>query len=595
MGGARGKETGALARAVSCVTAVAHVREVQMSSSSCSPFSHRENDNVDDEFADSENENTSEEDDDAFFEVNFKSSVQAGPSSSKAHVGSPPPSTLSQSLTFSPSPKLTPLKQQEEMSQVLSRKRETVSYTKLFSFAKNKTEQIEELQILQDKTVGLMEQGGIMNMAKRLQSLPDEETDPGTPNSAISSGVFGRRESVTTDIDKTATPGMAVFVHPPRLMDTLTAPVLVDQCSSIHSTLFESNPATLREAVLGKWIYLLYSTMPCPVEVANWLLDVTCLCSDAALRESAFLSLNHLLLRPLQCSPQSVHPVSYESIFTIFTKLGASQEVMDSSVHLLDSRNGSVSCDITENSAEIVSEAVKRIFTLVTAGASTVSPRLYSLGGLQELILLLVKVSLDSYICRRGVSFSLSECLDCLLDPLSESEKGSVSDWLIHLAPSVFNDHRNQLYIVEIFSFACPNLRPIQRQLLRTFLSRAIIVYEEEEDEQMEDDSQPVTPDDQLALNVLNYYHRLQRDEIDYVQLHSVTKMLSIFIFSPKMVWSDPLPSKEHLSMREKFLGQLSYLCSVRVKDSVHDLMRGQVKDLLIRTQDGVAVPERVW
>ena len=487
---------------------------VQMSSSSFPPFSPREDDNKD-EFADSDNENSSEEDD-AFFKVNFESPIknsQPGPSSSKPYVASPLPSAFTQPPTFSPSPKITPLKQHEEISQILSRKREAMCCKKLFSFAKIKTEQIEQLQVLQNKTVGLMGQGGIMSMAKRLQSVPDEETDPGTPNSAASSpSVFGRRESISADSDKTVTPGVAVFVHPPRLMGTLTAPVLLNQSSSsIHSTLFESNSATLREAVVGKWICMLYSTIPCPVEVANWLLEVTCLCSDAVLRESAFISLSSLLHRPLQCSPQSVHPVSYESIFTVLTKLGASQEVMDSSVHLLDARSGSTSCDISDNSTEIVSEAVKRIFTLVT-GASSVSPRLYSLSGhgLQDLILLLLKVSLDSYVCRRGLGYTVSECLDRLLDPLSESERGSVSDWLTNLAPSVFNDHRNQLYIVEIFSFACPNLRPIQRQLLRTFLSQAIIVYEEEEEkeEPMEDDSQPVTPDDQLALNVLNYYHR---------------------------------------------------------------------------------------
>lgn len=550
-------------------------------------------DGEEDNFADCEDEKSnSSEDERTLIKVNFAQT--ASPSNSQTYLNRAAGSSSNllsspQTLPYlSLSPTIT-TQEDERVAAVRSRKREAGCLRKLFSSAIQTAGRVEHLQQLESKTLSLIDSGGIMSVAKRLHSTPDEEDlEAPTPVSddVDSPGVISVDVKKEPNFDFNAIvapPGVAVFVNPPCLMETLTAPDLPEDSSSFSETLFNSTPAALHQAIVGEWVTLLYCIKPCPVEILNWLMDVACLSVDLNLREAALRSIIGLLQRALQHSSQLPHFVSYQSISAILVKLGANPDVLNSSVRELETcdqpnaHDTGVSSNGGATNLRIVADVVVRICTILSTVCS-ICRHSCPLSDVQNLVLLLLKTSLDPAVCSRGLCFKISECLSKLVTFLPNSQQQSLIDWLTNVASTLVSHHRNQLYVVELFS-GYSNLRHIQRQLLRLYLWQAI--SHDGQNDQMDDgsflsaDSMQV-PDDELVMKVLNYYCQIKNDEINFDQLRSVGKMLSVYILSQEMRWS-------HRQLKDRFVNRLSNLCNVRIRDSVLATIQSQVKDLLIR------------
>lgn len=544
-----------------------------------------------------EEETNSSDEDDMLFSVSFSKSQPGHPSATSSHSGVNPPSRSGQASPTSLSPMVSPVKQRDERAAEMMRQKEEADiYRRVLCSAESKIERIEQLQALEGKTTDLMDQGGIIGMAKRLKSISGVEQDVEVSSSVPSSPTVvpvAMKEGVYSDPDIAVNPpGIPLFVHPPSLMETLVSPAVTGRdLPSLQVTLFHTNPTALREAVVGGWLSLLYCSKPCPMEVMDWLLEVTCLSPDFTLRESAFQSFWSLLPGVLQSQGKQQNPLSLERIFSVLVKLGADREKVESAAHLIDGPDGVSQQMYPQDSVPVLCGTIRTI-TCLLIRACTVSMNLYSFDVVQKLVWLLLKVSLDPVVCGHGLNLEISKCLNSLVLSLSEDNRQVLRHKLAGSAPLLFPHHHNQLHVAETFSYSFPDLRPFQRLLLRSFLQAAIASGAQgvaRLDEMMDDSPYPqsnseadkppsdtLISDSDLALQVMVHYCRIPVGEIDYHQLHSIGLMLSIFLQSPEMHWSDA-------HTKEQFHGALSHLCSVRIKDSISAPVRGPVKDLLIR------------
>ena len=555
----------------------------------------------DPEFSAREGESESSEDDVTFFSVSFSKSQPShshSPLTSKHQSSSRlnPPSHLGQSSPASFSPIVSPVKQRDERTaEIMRQKNDVESCRRLLLSAEGKIERIEELQALEGKTTDLMNQGGIMGMAERLKRASVVEQDVEVANSPPSSPnvvpVVMKEGDNSSEPDIAVTPpGMPLFVNAPQLMENLAPPTLIHEGSlpPLQAALFQSNPTALHEAVVGEWLSLLYCSKPCPVEIMDWLLEVACLSPDSTLRESAFQSFRSLLPRVLQSQQRQQHPLTHQRILSVLVKLGADYEKLNSFTCFAEGLSGISQPVYPDATVTILCDCIHKITCLMVQGC-TITQNLYSLNDVQELVKLLLMVSLDPVVCSHGLNFEISTCLNSLLVSLSEDDQRPLRHKLAASAPLLFSHHHDQLHVVECFSYCFPDLRPIQRLLLRSFLQAAVSSGAQEQpgaDEVMDECPYPqssheppsdtAVTDSELAINVMVYYSHLPLEEVNYYQLHSVGTMLSIFLLSPEMTWSDA-------QSKQKFLGLLSHLCSVRIKDSISAPVRGPVKDLLIR------------
>lgn len=465
---------------------------------------------------------------------------------------------------------ISPLKK-DKVAEVKQRKQDAEMSAKTIQQAESTIKRIVEMQDLESKSSSYINDGGIMGIAGRcISNEPVHHQSRSSHGFVIPSSV---KKSTTKSCPSLPIqpPGLLIFTKPPVLIDTIFVPAsIVDEFSSFSmSTLME-------DLILGDWLSFKYCCKPCPIFVLHWLVEVSCLSNNITIRRRAFEALNSLIPNALNVVQDPQKVLSIELVISILVKLGANPDHLKSFMLSENETHAHESCNF-------VLESLQNLLKLI-ATVNSICP--YSFEDIKNLTSLCIKVSLDTKAYSSKIFGECSACLNNLVSQLTMKEQDLLAIFLANSAITDNIHHHNQLHIVELFATSVPKLRNLQRLLLREFLrivdtrqihskGRSIDTSDILQLENASSSKLLPVQDHTIADNVVSYYSTISLEDIDYYQFHSVAVMLTIFI-STHTRWPNP-------QSMQNFISSLSHLCSVKIQDSVHEPLRGPVKDVLIR------------
>lgn len=433
---------------------------------------------------------------------------------------------------------------------------------------------IDRHQAIDSKVDGYRDQGGIKGLSKRVRDRMEREADSPdcpSPSSSVDSKMGGDNK-ITIHLP-VFPPGTSLFTAPPTLMADISLPSVGGLPPFLANTLSQGGGSTiLRELLVGQRLAILFSSRPCPREIVVWLLEVSCLCSEDNMRMSAFYSLCQLL----RASSVAIFP---PDVWKVVTHLGGAESGGEGGyVH-------------SPQEQFLVAQGVSRLLQFLM---HCLGRRPYNVEQTKELFGLVLRLALDPLVCQCTV------CVGTPVGGVLAALEGSIAnedDWavikshVLALVSSLTSHHHNKLYIVELFTSNSQRTRQLQRELLKQALWSVVggansTVPEIEDGENMEMEiqqqtsSQPIdnmsTSDYELAKSVLLHYFKIDNADINYYEAHSVIKLLAMLLRRPDFHW-------ESKDSRRDFVRLLSDFNSRKMRDSIFELERGLVKDLVIR------------
>ncbi|XP_076460450.1 SMC5-SMC6 complex localization factor protein 2-like isoform X2 [Babylonia areolata] len=237
-------------------------------------------------------------------------------------------------------------------------------------------------------------------------------------------------------------------------------------------------PASLMDILSSDIISLTYHSLPCKPQIQRWLFFIMSVHSSVMEVRKCVDQLHQVLqwqMGDVHQTPTWTPPLL--DLFRVFVNWGADLKdlVFDSSTidqHELEQvlpLEGSVPWPVAPAPCHRNFEAVlKMLVSWLQARPG------YSSQELNQLLLMLCRLSLDHSLCKMYILTELQMCLASILECYQPSEWNSVVPWLCRQLSQLSSHHHNQVYITKLLSSVCPRSRYLQQRLAYLLLHSAL-------------------------------------------------------------------------------------------------------------------------
>lgn len=395
-------------------------------------------------------------------------------------------------------------------------------------------------------------QGGIMaRMAKREAK---EEADT------------TRQVPVVEDheVDYNIPPGLLVFVKPIRFVAEIEAPAVTDSNDPFEADLLTAPPNVLRELVISNTIVSMFCQKPVPVTIVRWLMTILLMSNDKLLSQAAFSVLTCLLYQAqLYSLPAESFHVTYDDMLKIMVQFGAS---IDSNGEIGSSLSSLSDFKLQHEEKGLLinnlNNFIKYLITLLTTYPQ-VSPLLCP----EKLLVLLLKISLDSNIIDSILNVTILQCIGAVLTCYSEEEWSSVKiDELCQSFLAISDHHSNCCRIVTNIGNITTRSRQLQKQFARTVIKTKTTEMVDPEG----------SSDFDFVVAFIKTYN--QKEEYDLDLLYCLMDVLSMYV--------SPLELSKQKGTDISSLVDYLSLLSGRIHDNPSVPITGFVKDSILRLRN---------
>ena len=394
-------------------------------------------------------------------------------------------------------------------------------------------------------------QGGIMaRMAKR-EAQEEAETTRQVP-------VYEDHQ-----VDYNSPPGLSVFVGPIRFVAEIEAPAVTDSNDPFEADLLTAPPNVLRELVISNTILSMFCQKSIPVTIVRWLMTILLMSNEKMLSQAAFSVLTCLLHQAqLYSLPAESFHITYDDMVKIMVQFGASIDADGEIQASLSSTDFKLQHTERELLINNLNNFIKYLIILLTTYPQ-VSPLLCP----EKLIVLLLKISLDSNIIDSILNVTIVQCIGAVLTCYSEEEWNSVKiDELCQSFLAITNHHCNCCRVVTNIGNITTRSRQLQKQFARTVIKIKTTAMVDPES----------SSDFDFVVAFIKTYN--QKEDYDLDLLYCLMDVLSMFV-SPLEL------SKQKDTDLSSLVDYLSLLSS-RIHDNPSAPITGFVKDSILRLRN---------
>ena len=363
-------------------------------------------------------------------------------------------------------------------------------------------------------------------------------------------------------LDYNIPPGLSVFVKPTKFVAEIEAPAVTDSNDPFEADLLTAPPNVLRELINSNTIVSMFCQKPPPVTIVRWLMTILLMSNDKLLSHGAFSVLACLLHQAqLYSLPAESFHVTYDDVLKIMVQFGAS---IDANGEIRSSLSSDFKLQHGEKELLInnLNNFIKYLTTLLTMYPQ-VSPLLCP----EKLLVLLLRISLDSNIIDSILNVTVLQCISAVLTCYSEVEWSSVKiDELCQSFLAISDHHSNCCRVVINIGNITTRSRQLQKQFARTVIKTRTTEMVDPEG----------TSDFDFVVAFIKTYN--QKEEYDLDLLYCLMDVLSMFV-SPLEL------SKQKDSDISSLVDYLSLL-SGRIHDNPSAPITGFVKDSILRLRN---------
>ena len=358
-------------------------------------------------------------------------------------------------------------------------------------------------------------------------------------------------------------PGLSVFVEPVRFAAEIEAPAITSD-DPFEADLLTAPPNVLRELVISNTILSMFCQKPVPVTIVRWLVTIMLMSDDRMLSQAAFSVLTCLLHQAQVYSlPADSFNITYDDVVKVMIQFGARIDAEgDVQSTLSSSSDHKLHHKEKESLINNLNNFIKYLITWLTT-FTHMSPLLCP----EKLLVLLLKISLDSHIIESIVTVTVLQCIGAVLACYGEEEWNSVKiDKLCESFLAITNHHSNCCRIVTNIGNITPRSRQLQKQFARmviTIKTTAMV-------------NPAGSSDFDFVVAFIKTYS--EDKEYDLNLLYCLMDVLSMFV-SPLEL------SKEKDSDISSLVDYLSLLSS-RIHDNPSVPITGFVKDSILRLRN---------
>ena len=268
--------------------------------------------------------------------------------------------------------------------------------------------------------------------------------------------------------DFNSPPGLSIFVQPISFSAEIKAPTITNNNDPFEANLLTAPPKVLRELVISNTILSMFNQKPVPATMINWLVTILLMSDDKILSQAALSALTNLLHQTKMCSlPAESFHITYTDVVKIMVKFGANVNSEGDIQSTLSSPSDfKLECKDKELLINNLSNFIKYLTTLLTL-YSEVSSLLYP----EQLIVLLLRVSLDHHVINSILNVAVMQCIGAVLSCYCEEEWNPTKvDQLCQSLLAITDDYHNWYKIVtNIGNITIPS-RYLQKQFARTVI-----------------------------------------------------------------------------------------------------------------------------
>ncbi|KAL8605985.1 hypothetical protein ACOMHN_067168 [Nucella lapillus] len=329
------------------------------------------------------------------------------------------------------------------------------------------------------------------------------------------------------------------------------------------------HPGTLMDILSSDIISLTYHSLPCKSEIQRWLFFI--------------MSIHPSVVEVQQCGDQLHQVLQWQmgnqrlkhtwtppllDLLRVFVNWGADLKdlVFDTSAidyHQLEENLPLVPSGPAQGAPPPCSRNFEPVLRMLVSWLQA-RPG-YSTGELNQLLLMLCRLSLDHSLCKTFILTELQVCLASVLDSYQPSEWNSVVPWLCRKLSALSSHHHNQVYLTQLLSSVCPRSRYLQQRLAYLLLHSALT-------------SQHLADAHihrfQLG-DLLGLIPELKRKlRTDNYQVASLVRLLDLSVG----------PAAHHLSQKKQLFQLLEAVRLIvsEIRDSMQRLDCTKVKDMLL-------------
>ena len=359
-------------------------------------------------------------------------------------------------------------------------------------------------------------------------------------------------------------PGLSVFVEPISFVAEIEAPAITNSNDPFEADLLTAPPNVLRELVISNTILSMFCQKPVPATIVRWLMTILLMSNDKMLSQAAFSVLTCLLHQTQMYSlPAESFHITYDDTVKIMMQFGAS---LDADGEIQSSLSSSYDFKLQHKENELLinnlNNFIKYLITLLTTYPQT-SPLLCP----DRLILLLLKISLDSHVIDSILNVTILQCIGAVLSCYSEEEWSSVKiDELCQSILAITDHHCNCCRIVTNIGNITTRSRQLQKQFARTVIKIKTTAMVDPEG----------SSDFDFVVAFIKTYN--QKEDYDLDLLYCLMDVLSMFV--------SPLELSKQKDTEISSLVDYLSLLSSRIHDNPSAPITGFVKDSILRLRN---------
>ena len=357
--------------------------------------------------------------------------------------------------------------------------------------------------------------------------------------------------------DFNSPPGLSIFVQPIYFFTEIKAPTITNNNDPFEVDLLTAPPKVLRELVISNTIVSMFNQKPVPATMINWLVTILLMSDDKILSQGALSALTNLLHQTKMCSlPAESFHITYTDVVKIMMKFGANVNAKGDIQSTLSSPfDFKLECKDKELLINNLSNFIKYLTTLLTL-YSEISSLLFP----EQLIVLLLRVSLDHHVIDSILNIAVMQCIGAVLSCYREEEWNPTRvDQLCQSLLAITDDYRNWYKIVTNIGNITTRSRHLQKQFARTVIRIKTTAL--------------VVPDNSSDLDfVIAFIQTLynQKEEYDLRLLYCLLDVLSMFITSHELSKNDLSNLMDYLFLLYCKIGETPNLpITDMVKDSI--------------------------
>lgn len=419
--------------------------------------------------------------------------------------------------------------------------------------------------------------GGILGLSKALE---EEESDDDSPDEKRLSSINPVSASFS-DLPKMEIadntpslplnpPGKTLFVNLPSLIEELYPPCYEKDHQEgpleglKQLLLTQDSPKSLSHLLTSNLLGLCYHGKACPLSVWQWLFQIMCLSCDQELSLGAHSNLLDLVRRMKEIDHiGSIFCPSMAEIVNILVSLGIDRERLTKADTKPQEEN-----DEVFTPPESIYGNFSRLLSYLKLCVE-VCPQNYTVPEVEDLIMLVANLALDTNIQNEVLPRGITLCLNALLMAVPQLDWACSESRLVAKFPSISQHHHDLLYMVRLITGTSERLPKLQVLLCRSCITALL------------KDKLSFThklSDSEFAKKVLVYYYQLERSTFDYemcYKTYSILAMLGLFLNRSIVHWRDQKSERE--------FSQLLGVLSDKIRDDSKHPEKGAVKDMLIR------------